>query len=117
MSRDNSTNLSLTSIEAKNISVVLGGHIIIDIPSLNVLPKEVMVVIGPNGSGKTTLLLTLATLLKPENKNIISYGGQPIKYGSDILKLRRRFAVLFQEPLLLSGNVWDNVHWVFACEE
>ena len=109
MSRDNSTNLSLTSIEAKNISVVLGGHIIIDIPSLSVLPKEVLVIIGPNGSGKTTLLLTLATLLKPENKTIISYGGQPIKYGSDILKLRRRFAVLFQEPLLLSGNVWDNV--------
>jgi tungstate transport system ATP-binding protein len=109
MSKDSSKVLSVASIEAKNLSVVLGGHKIIDIPSFSVFPNEVLVVIGPNGSGKTTLLLTLATLLKPEKKAIIAYWGQPVKYTSDILKLRRQFAVLFQEPLLLSGNVWDNV--------
>ena len=109
MSRDNSTNLSIVPLEAKNLSVILGGQKIIDIPSFNVFPNEVIVIIGPNGSGKTTLLLTLATLLKPEKESIISYWGQPAKYSSDILKLRRQFAVLFQEPLLLSGSVWDNV--------
>ena len=109
MSRDNSNILSVAPLEAKNLSVVLGGQKIIDIPSFNVFPNEVIVIIGPNGSGKTTLLLTLATLLKPEKESIISYWGQTAKYSSDILKLRRQFAVLFQEPLLLSGNVWDNV--------
>jgi len=109
VSRDNSTTLSAASIKAENLSIVLGGRRIIDIPSLSVFPNEVLAIIGPNGSGKTTLLLALAALLKPEKDNSISYWGQPAKYGFDILKLRRRFAVLFQEPLLLSGNAWDNV--------
>lgn len=110
MSQDNSAILSVAaSIEAKNLSVVLGGRRIIDIPSFSIFPNEVLAIIGPNGSGKTTLLLALAALLKTEKENSISYWGHTVKYRSDILKLRRQFAVLFQEPLLLSGNAWDNV--------
>ena len=110
MIRDNSAiSPVVASIEAENLSVVLGGQRIIDIPSFRVFPNEVLAIIGPNGSGKTTLLLALAALLKPEKDNCISYWGQPVKYGSDILRLRRQFAVLFQDPLLLSGNAWNNV--------
>ena len=100
---------SSVSIEVKDLSVNLGGRKIIDIPSLAVFQNEVLAIIGPNGSGKTTLLLALAALLKPEKESSVIYWGRPVKYGSDIYKLRRQFAVLFQEPLLLSGNAWDNV--------
>lgn len=96
------------ALEATDLSVVLGGRKVLDIPSLRVLPNEVLVVIGPNGSGKTTLLLTLAALLKPASGKI-SYGGRTASSGSDMLKLRRRQAVVFQEPLLLSTTVWSNV--------
>lgn len=105
MDRD---NMATALIEAKQLRVILGGRQIIDIPSFSVYPNEVVAVIGPNGSGKTTLLLTLALLLKPAGGEIL-YHGQPVVPGSETLKLRRRFAVLFQEPLLLSGSAWDNV--------
>jgi len=96
------------SLEARELSVVLGGHKVLDIPSLTIMPNGVLVIIGPNGSGKTTLLLSLALLIKPA-EGAIYYRGKPVRYGAESLRLRRRFAVLFQEPLLLSGSVWDNV--------
>jgi tungstate transport system ATP-binding protein len=107
MSQENAPILNL-SLEARELSVVLGGHKVLDIPSLAIKPKGVLMIIGPNGSGKTTLLLSLALLLKPVSGDIY-YRGEPVRYGAESLKLRRRFAVVFQEPLLLSGTVWDNV--------
>lgn len=96
------------ALEASNLSEILSGKQVLEIPSLQVLPNEVLVIIGPNGSGKTTLLLSLALLLRPAS-GIISYQGQPISSGSEILGLRRRLAVVFQEPLLLNTTVWSNV--------
>ncbi len=107
MSQDH-TSAHLCALEASDLSVSLGGKRVLEISSLQVLPNEVLVVIGPNGSGKTTLLLSLALLLKPD-EGTISYDGQPIGDGSGLLGMRRRFAVVFQESLLLNSTVWDNV--------
>ena len=95
-------------LEASALSVVLGGHKVLEIPSLQVFPNEVLAVIGPNGSGKTTLLLSLAALLRPAG-GTLRYKGKPVGDGSRLLRLRRQFGVVFQESLLLSGTVWDNV--------
>ncbi len=54
-------------------------------PSLQVLPGEVLVVIGPNGSGKTTLLLAAGQLDKPSSGSV-RYRGQPVNDGPDILR-------------------------------
>jgi tungstate transport system ATP-binding protein len=95
-------------LEASELSVNLGGQKVLVVSSLQVLPSEVLVVIGPNGSGKTTLLLSLALLLKPATGTIF-YQGQPVDHSADVLRLRRRFAVVFQDALLLNSTVWDNV--------
>ena len=95
-------------LEVNQMAAVLGGQKVLDIPTLPVRSSEVLVVIGPNGSGKTTLILCLALLLKPAEGTIL-YHGQPVRHDNSILQLRRRFAVVFQEPLLLSTSVWDNV--------
>jgi len=99
---------TIPALEAGDISVVLGGHKVLDIQSLQVRPNEVLVVMGPNGSGKTTLLLCLALLLKPAS-GTLSYGGVPVLDTKQILELRRRSAVVFQDPLLLNNTVWENV--------
>ncbi|MDD5082458.1 MAG: ABC transporter ATP-binding protein [Dehalococcoidales bacterium] len=96
------------AVEAAGLSVVLGGHKVLEIPSLQVNPNEVLVVIGPNGSGKSTLLLCLALLLKPAT-GTITYKGIPILSSNQVLQLHRRLSVVFQEPLLLNSTVWDNV--------
>jgi tungstate transport system ATP-binding protein len=104
-----STLLKATyTLEASELSVVLGGKKVLEVSTIHVVPGEVLVVVGPNGSGKTTLLLALALLLKPAT-GTISYKGCELDGSSDILKLRRQFAVVFQDPLLLNASVWDNV--------
>jgi tungstate transport system ATP-binding protein len=102
------TTGSVYALEAKDLSVVLGGQKVLDVPSLQVNPNEVLMVIGPNGSGKTTLLLCLASLLKPAT-GTIAYKGIPVMDSRHVLELRRRLAVVFQESLLLNSTVWDNV--------
>ncbi len=99
---------SLYALEARDLSVVLGGQKVVEVSSLQVHPNEVLMVIGPNGSGKTTLLLCLALLLKPAT-GTISYKGIPVLDSSHTLQARRRVAVVFQESLLLNSTVWDNV--------
>lgn len=96
------------ALEATQLSAILGGQTVLEIPSLQVHPNEVLAIIGPNGSGKTTLLLCLALLLKPAT-GTISYHGLPVHDGSSVLRIRRKLAVVFQEPLLLDTTVWENV--------
>jgi len=94
-------------LEAAGLTVSLGGRRIIDVSSFTVVEHEVMVIIGPNGSGKTTLLQTLALLIRPTGGELRGF-GQPVTPAL-VLPTRRRLAVVFQEPLLLSTTVANNV--------
>ena len=100
--------VSAPILEAKDIAVTYGKQTVLDVPLLQVAPNRVLAIIGPNGSGKTTLLLCLSLLLKPATGNIL-YKGNIVPNGSSMMQMRRRFAVAFQEPLLLNTTVWDNV--------
>ena len=72
-------------LEARQLSVVLGGYRVIDVPSLKLSEREVLMIIGPNGSGKTTLLLSLALLVKPSAGEIF-YRGKAIHSARNITK-------------------------------
>jgi len=98
----------VSPLSAKNLSVSFDGKEILNIPSLHVLPREVLAIMGPNGSGKTTLLLALALLLKPTTGTIY-YDDKPVTGSFHVLNTRRRTAVVFQEALLLNVTVRDNV--------
>ena len=100
--------LSDPVVEARDLSVAYGGQKVLEVPSLSVHKNEVLVIVGPNGCGKTTLLLCLSLLLKPTT-GTVSYHGAPVLDNSAALHLRRRLSVAFQDPLLLSSSVWDNV--------
>lgn len=93
---------------ARDLGVSYGTRRVLEIPAIEVMPNRVLALIGPNGSGKTTLLLCLALLLKPVSGKIL-YRGREITDGAMVLRLRRRFAVAFQEPLLLNTTVGENV--------
>ncbi|MCX5878915.1 MAG: ABC transporter ATP-binding protein, partial [Deltaproteobacteria bacterium] len=51
--------------EARNLQVIRGGSLILNVPSLVVSEGEILVLIGPNGAGKSTLLQALSALAKP----------------------------------------------------
>lgn len=95
-------------LSAQDLVVKYGNRLVLNVPEFQVLPNRVSAVIGPNGSGKTTLLLCLALLLKPAAGKVL-FKGREVSYGQSITETRRRFAVVFQEPLLLNTTVIENV--------
>jgi len=96
------------SIVALNDVVVRhGGHTALQIPALAVQCGEVLVILGPNGAGKSTLLRVIGLLQRPDQGDVALFGKSAQQNNS--LKLRRRVATVFQEPLLLNSTVYDNV--------
>jgi tungstate transport system ATP-binding protein len=100
--------LSSPVFEARDLQVVRGGSLILNIPSLVVSEGEILVLIGPNGAGKSTLLQALSALSKPTRGQIFFRGR---KIGTDIplLAYRRRLAMVLQDPLLFDTTVYRNV--------
>lgn len=94
-------------LEARDLVIRLGGRTVVDVPSLALAAGETVALIGPNGAGKSTLLLALALLPLPAVGQV-RIGGE-LASSANELRLRRRLAVVFQEPLLLDTTVTANV--------
>jgi len=95
-------------IQVRNLKVERGGRTILVVPELSLRRGEVLGLVGANGAGKSTLVRTLA-LLEPPTAGEVLFAGEPITPKTDLLRLRRRVAVVFQDPLLLDMSVFDNV--------
>ena len=98
--------MSEPKLSLRDVRVRRGKADIVKVPHLDVLEGEVLVIVGPNGAGKTILLETLDLLQRPSAGRVL-FEGQPVD-GRE-LALRRRMAVVFQDPLLLRRSVADNV--------
>ncbi len=98
----------LPLLEARDVRVVRGGDIILDIPFLSVAEGEMLSLIGPNGAGKTTLLQVLSRLAKSSQGKIV-FRGQQVAADRSAFHYRRKLAMVFQEPLLLDTTVFENV--------
>jgi tungstate transport system ATP-binding protein len=102
-------------IEAKlavrDLRLVRGGKVLLDIRSLDVLRGETLAIVGPNGAGKSALLQVLALLERPTSGQLF-FDGQLVE-GS-LLAHRRDMAVVFQEPLLLDTSVKSNIRMGLA---
>ncbi|MFD5429502.1 ABC transporter ATP-binding protein [Streptomyces sp. NPDC127084] len=83
------------TLAAEDLSVVVGGRVLVDRVSLKVAPREVVGLIGPNGAGKSTLLRTVYRALRPTS-------GRVLLDGEDVRRmsgkgLARRLAAVLQE--------------------
>jgi len=75
--------------------------------SVKVTAGALVSIIGPSGAGKSTLLWLLNRLEDPE-RGQIKYCGRPINEW-DVLDLRRRAGLVFQQPVMLPGTVRENL--------
>lgn len=98
-------------IELKNVSMAFKEHKVLDNLNLQVLPGEILVVIGPSGSGKSTLLRLMIGLLKPTSGEIWVDGQEISQLDEDKLnKIRRNMGMVFQYSALFdSMTVGENV--------
>jgi tungstate transport system ATP-binding protein len=94
-------------LSAMDLTMVRNGKQILDIGELTVEQGEVVAVVGPNGAGKSSLLLTLALLEKATSGSVRLFGE--IAGNGNLLALRRRIALVFQDALLLDTTVKRNV--------
>ena len=95
------------AIELRSVRVVRGGRTALAIDELTIETGELVAVVGPNGSGKSTLLQAINGLL-PAAQGELNVLGERLHRGT-ALAIRRRCALVFQDPLLLHETVFDNV--------
>ena len=86
-------------LSATDVTVRIGGHLIVDRASLALKAGEVVALVGPNGAGKTTLVRALAGLLPAEGR--IALDGRALETHSP----RQRARAIAYLP---QGHVF---HW------
>ena len=82
-------------IQVKNLSAGYFGKTIVNDVTLEFVPGEVLVLLGPNGCGKTTLLKSVLGLLP-------SMSGEILYDGKEIKKMKHK--EIAQKATLLSQN-------------
>jgi tungstate transport system ATP-binding protein len=95
-------------LEARNLRLAISGREILNIDHFMLGKGEVIALIGPNGSGKSSLLKALA-LVEPPTDGAVYFNGDQVYPNGDILGIRRRMALVFQEALLFDTSVYRNV--------
>lgn len=93
--------LRLTAVEVRR-----GARPTLAVPSFAVAPGEIVALTGPNGAGKSTLLHVAGLLLRPEAGEVAIGGERATKRSAAVL--RRRIAMVFQDPLLFDVSVLEN---------
>ena len=88
------------------VTVRYGQRVVLELPELTVAPGEVLAVMGPNGAGKSTLLHVAALLRRPQRGEVWIAGERATRRTERTL--RRRTAMVLQEPLLFDVSVVAN---------
>jgi ATP-binding cassette subfamily B protein len=77
--------------------------------SLAVDPGEVVALVGPSGAGKTTVFQLLLRFYDPDT-GVVRIDGVDAR-AADPRELRRRIAVVAQDPVIFASSVLDNVRY------
>ena len=100
--------MSRPIIEMRNVRIIRNGMPVLDVPELSFEEGKIASLIGPNGAGKSTLLLSIMRLVRADQGEML-FHGEIIHQGKSIHHVRRRMAMVFQEPLLFSASVYNNI--------
>jgi len=77
--------------------------------NLSVKAGESIALVGPSGAGKSTLFDLLLRFRDPQQGEI-KISGKPLTQWN-LQELRSQFALVPQQPVLFSANVWDNLKY------
>ena len=90
-----------------DVTFAYGETPVLSVPRLEIPRGSITALVGPNGSGKTTLLHLLGFLAAPCSGRLFFHGDEvrPKRH----LALRRRVALLLQNPYLFRTSVLGNV--------
>lgn len=100
--------MAAPAISVRGLVQSYQGRTVLSVPELDLEPGAMLTLLGPNGSGKSTLLRLLGLLETPVSGQIAYHGRVPAS-AKERLEQRRHMVMVFQDPLLFKGTVYDNV--------
>lgn len=77
--------------------------------SLDVAAGETVALVGPSGAGKSTVFQLLLRFYDPQAGTVLIDGVDLAK--ADPLAVRRRIALVPQEPVVFSADAWSNIRY------
>jgi len=90
---DAAADAAVPLVSAENVSLALGGKLVLDAVSLTVAPGEIVTLIGPNGAGKSSFARLLLGLVEPTKGRVTRRADLSVGY------VPQRFAVPETIPL------------------
>lgn len=91
-------------ISVRDVRVSFGTHHVLEGINLDVMRREVMVLLGASGSGKTTLLRQIIGLERPDSGSVFIKGVDIHRCSEpELNSLRRSMGVAFQEAALFGS--------------
>lgn len=96
-------------IKIKSLNKFFGSNQVLKDINLEVMPGEVVTIIGASGSGKSTLLRCINLLEEPTSGSIIFENKELTSLTTNINLLRQKIGMVFQSFNLFNNyNVLDN---------
>jgi phosphate transport system ATP-binding protein len=104
------------AFEVENLSVSVAGRQLLQGATVDIPARGVMALLGASGCGKTALLRALNRMNESRGdcvtEGLVRFDGQDIYQPEyDVRALRRQVGMVFREPHLMAGTVFDNVAW------
>jgi phospholipid/cholesterol/gamma-HCH transport system ATP-binding protein len=98
-------------ISVRNLVNKFGRQVVHDGVSLDVMPGEVLGIVGGSGSGKSVLLRTMLGLQRPSSGQVLIEGRNITQMSeAELLSVKRRYGVTFQHGALFSSlTVAENI--------
>lgn len=97
-------------IQVRGLHKSFGSNPVLRDITVEIRPREVVVVIGPSGSGKSTFLRCLNLLEQPDRGEIVIQGQSLTDKRTNIAEIRQEVGMVFQQfNLFPHKNVIDNV--------
>jgi len=102
------------TLVTERLVVRYGQRVAVQDVSLQFYRKLITAIIGPSGCGKSTLLRTLNrmndTVANTSTGGLVQLDGEDIYApGYDVIRLRRRVGMVFQQPNPFPKSIYDNV--------
>ncbi|WP_042835458.1 ABC transporter ATP-binding protein [Thermoanaerobacter ethanolicus] len=99
----------MNEIEFKEVSYSSFGKEILKNISVKFEGGAIHTIVGPSGAGKSTLIKLINRLIDPTHGSIL-IDGVDVK-TIDVIDLRRRIGMVFQQPHLFEGTVKENIEY------
>ena len=95
---------ALPVISVRNVVNRFGTQTVHDGVNLDVMPGEVLGIVGGSGSGKSVLLRTMLGLHRPDSGEVLVEGRDICRVSEkELLEVKRRYGVTFQHGALFSS--------------